>query len=200
MKQFSGLTEAQEAAKAIGGQRLPAGAYVCRVLAVKYQEGTNGNSDSIAIQFDIEEGELAGFFKKQYEENTQEDKKYKGKTSIYCPKDDGSEKDGWTKRSFGGWINAFEDSNPGYKWDWDESKWKNKVIGIVFGETGTVIEGKAIVYTEARFGCDAQLVRDGKAPIAKFKEREGYKEALASATQPTDFVNVPDGIAEELPW
>lgn len=200
MKQFNGLTEAQEQAKAVGGQKLPSGAYVCRILGVKFQEGTDGKSDSIAIQFDIEEGEYKGFFKKQYEESTIEDKKYKGKTTIYCPRDDGSEKDGWTKRNFAGWINALEDSNPGYAWDWDENKWKNKVLGIVFRETGTVINGNAVVYTEAAFGCDAQLVRDGKAPIAKFKEREGYKEAIAAATQPTDFVNIPDNIAEELPW
>lgn len=199
MKQFNGLAEAQEAAKAAGGMRLPAGAYVCRVLGVKFQEGENGNSDMIQVQFDIEEGELKGFFKKQYEESTQEDKKYKGKFTVYCPKDDGSEKDGWTKKAFGGWINAFEESNPGYKWDWDETKWKNKVLGIVFGETGTVIDGKAIVYTEARFGTSVDTVREGKAPVAKFKERDGYKEAVA-ATQSTDFMNVPANVEEELPW
>ena len=199
MKQFNGLAEAQEAAKSMGGQRLPAGAYVCRVLGVKFQEGENGNSDMIQVQFDIEEGELKGFFKKQYEESTQEDKKYKGKFTIYCPKDDGSEKDGWTKKAFGGWINAFEESNPGYKWDWDETKWKNKVLGIVFGETGTVIDGNAIVYTEARFGTSVDTVREGKAPVAKFKEKNGYKEAVA-ATQSTEFMNVPANVEEELPW
>jgi len=201
MKQFNGLAEAQEAAKA-GGMKLPAGAYVCRILGVKFQEGVNGNSDAIVIQFDIEEGEYKGFFKSQYETSTQEDKKYKGKTSIYCPKDDGTEKDGWTKKSFGGWINALEASNTGYKWDWDENKWKNKVLGIVFGETGTAIDGKAIIYTEARFGCDAQSVRDGKAPVAKFKEKEGYRDAVAAATQSkgTDFMNVTASIEEELPW
>lgn len=200
MRQFNGLSEAQEAAKAVGGQKLPAGAYVCKVLGVKYQEGTDGKSDSIAIQFDVEEGELKGFFKKQYEENTNEDKKYKGKTTIYCPRDDGSEKDGWTKKAFGGWINAFEDSNKGYKWDWDENKWKGLLVGIVFGETGASIEGKAVVYTEARFACNVQTVRDGKAPIAKFKERDGYAEALKNATQQSsDFMSVSN-TEEDLPW
>ena len=132
MKQFNGLAEAQEAAKAAGGMRLPAGAYVCRVLGVKFQEGENGNSDMIQVQFDIEEGELKGFFKKQYEESTQEDKKYKGKFTVYCPKDDGSEKDGWTKRAFKTVINAFEDSNNGYHWNWDEQSLKGKVIGGLF--------------------------------------------------------------------
>lgn len=200
MKQFNGFEEAQKEARSMGGQKLPAGAYVCRILGVKYQEGTEGKSDTIAVQFDIEEGEYKGFFKKQYEESTVEDKKYKGKTLIFRPREDGSKNDSYTKRNFASWVNALEDSNPGYAWDWDENKWKNKVLGIVFRETGTVINGNAVVYTEAAFGCDAQLVRDGKAPVAKFKEREGYRDAVAAATQSTDFVNVADGIEEELPW
>ena len=61
-----------------------------------------------------------------FESNTSEDKKWKGKATIYCPKDDGSEKDEWTRKNFARWTNAFEDSNPGYKWDWDEKKLKGK--------------------------------------------------------------------------
>lgn len=198
MKQFNGFDEAKENAKNMGGAKLPAGAYVCKILGVKFQEGVNGNSDSIAIQFDITEGDQKDFFKTQYENNTSEDKKFKGKTSVYCPKDDGTEKDNWTKNAFAKWVNAFEDSNSGYSWDWDEKKWKGLTVGIVFGETGTVIDGKEIVYTEPRFACAAQVVREGKAPEAKFKSKNGYGEN--KPVQSNDgFMNV-SSTEEALPW
>ena len=196
MKQFNGYDEAKKAAQYQGGEKLPKGAYVADILGVKLETGTNGNSDRLHIQFDIAEGEYKGFFKKQYEDNTSEDKKYKGKVVLWLPKDDESEKDQWTKNSFARWPNALEESNEGYTWDWDETKWKGKKIGLVFGETGNVIDGKEVVYTEVRYPVSVQAVREGKAGEAKFKAKNGYGEAKSS----TDFVNVPDGIEEELPF
>ena len=151
--------------------------------------------------FDIVEGEHKDFFKKQYEANTSEDKKWKGRKSIYVPKDDGSEKDGWTKNTFAKWVNGFEDSNSGYKWDWKEDKWKGLKIGIVFGETGTVIEGKEIVYTEARFGIDIKKVKDGSAPKAKFVKKNGYTgngNNNSSSDSGSDFMDVNE--EEDFPF
>ena len=200
MKQFSGLSDAQENARYSGGERLPIGAYVCEIKNVKYIAGEDGKSDRIDILFDITEGDYKDFFKKQYDANQSEDKKWKGRTSIYVPKDDGSEKDSWTKNSFAKWINGFEDSNPGYKWDWKEDKWKGKKIGIVFGETGTVIENKEILYTEARFGCDIKAVKNGTAPKAKFKAKNGYTGNQNTSTDSDDFMTVSDGSPEEIPF
>lgn len=199
MKQFNGYDEAKKAAQYQGGEKLPKGAYVADILGVKLETGTNGNSDRLHIQFDIAEGEYKGFFKKQYEANNNDDKKYKGKVVLWLPKDDGSEKDQWTKNSFAKWPNALEESNEGYTWDWDEQKWKGKKIGLVFGETGNIIEGKEVVYTEVRYPASVQAVREGKAGEAKFKAKNGYGEVKTSNDN-MDFVNVPDGIAEELPF
>lgn len=205
MKKFGGYDDAKKAAQAGASTRLPAGAYVCKVLGVKYEAGENGNSDRIRVQFDIAEGEFKDFFQKQYEANTNEDKKYKGNATVYVPTDDGSEKDGWTKKSFAGWTSSFEESNPGYAWDWDEKKWKGKLVGIVFGDTGTVIEGKEIVYTEARFAVSAGTVRSDLAPKAKFKAKNGYTGngnagGSSSASGESDFMKVPETSLDELPF
>lgn len=206
MKKFGGYDDAKKEAQASGAsKRLPAGAYVCKVLGVKYEAGENGNSDRIRVQFDIAEGEFKDFFQKQYEANTNEDKKYKGNATVYVPTDDGSEKDGWTKKSFAGWTSSFEESNPGYAWDWDEKKWKGKLVGIVFGDTGTVIEGKEIVYTEARFAVSAGTVRSDLAPEAKFKAKNGYTGngnagGSSSASGESDFMKVPETSLDELPF
>lgn len=200
MKKFNGYDEAVKNANRVAGERLPAGAYVCKVMGVRYEEGQNGNSDMIQLQFDISEGDHKGFFKSQYDNNTNEDKKWKGKATIYCPKDDGTEQDGWTANSFATWTTGFEASNNNYTWDWDETKWKGLTIGIVFGETGTNIDGKDIIYTEARRGCDAQLVRDGKAPKAKFKEKAGYGKGSVTPTASNEFMSIPDVVEEEIPF
>ena len=201
MKQFSNYDKAKENAKFSAMEKLPAGAYVCKILAVKYETAEQeGYSDRIRLQFDIEEGEFKGFFKKQYDANTNEDKKFKGQHAIWVPKEDGSEHDQWTANTFAKWTTAFEDSNPGYIWDWQEDKWKGKIVGIVFGQTGNVIEGKEITYTEPRFACDAKLVREGKAPTAKFLKKNGYGDGPNTAATSDDFVNVADSEESEIPF
>ena len=97
---------------------LPPGGYVLKIGGVKYESGS-GRSDQIVLRFDIDEGEYNGYFQRNYDEQNTEDKKWKGTYRIWVPSDDGSEQDGWSKRRFKTIMNAFEDSNPGYSWDWD---------------------------------------------------------------------------------
>lgn len=209
IKQFKDYDKAKEAAKHMGGEKLPVGAYVAKILGVKLEPGkpkqnnpSEIGSDMLIVQYDIAEGEYKDFFRDQYNNNTSEDKKFKGRVTVYLPKDDGTEQDGWTKTAFAKWTNALEESNSGYTWNWDENTWKDKTIGLVFGETGTVIDGKEVVYTELRFPVSAETVRSGKAPEAKFKAKNGYtgNGAANSTGNSTDFMSISAEIAEELPF
>ena len=203
MKQFNGFEAAQEAAKRTSGERLPIGAYVCQIKNVQYVAGKDGKSDHIDVLFDVIEGDYKGFFKKKYDADESEDKKWKGRATIWVPNDDGTKEDGWTKNTFATWTNAFEDSNSGYKWDWKEDKWKNLKVGIVFGETGTVINGNEIVYTEARFAISVDKVRDGSAPKAKFKTKNGYGKGSSTNTSngsDDSFMQIPENSDEEIPF
>lgn len=204
MKQFSGYDDAKKAAQFVSGERLPKGAYVCQILGVKFEEGKIANdgtkySDRLIVQFDVVEGDYQNFFRMQYNNNSNEDKRYKGRTSVYIPNDDGTKEDTWRKTDFARWTKSLEESNAGYVWDWNESLWKNKYIGIVFGETGTVIDGKEIVFTEARFPISVEAVRSGKVPEAKFKSKNGYGEQSKSS-EPSKNTKSPDAIEEELPF
>lgn len=191
---FNGYDDAKKSAQKKKGEQLPAGAYVCKILGVKLGEGL------IRIQFDVEEGEYKGFFQKQYKENTAEDKKYKGMTTIWLPKDDGSKNDYYTKERFAKWTSSLEESNEGYVWDWDETKWKGKLIGILYGEVGKRIEDKDVTYNEVRFPASVEYVRSGKAKTPKFYAYKGYNEQAPASTNSADFMNIPDNIAEELPF
>jgi len=204
MKSFNGFDEAKEAAKFKGGAKLPPGAYKAKILNVKYEQGKDGNSDRIVIHFDITDGEYKDFFRTQYDENTAEDKKWKGKATIYVPMDDGSERDGWTKNTFARWTNAFEESNTGYTWDWNEARWKDLSIGLMFAETWTGIDGKPIKYTEVRYPMAVNEVDKPDLKVPDPKVRDSYKKAIenhaADDTAIADFVNVPEGSPSETPF
>lgn len=111
-------------------QKLPLGAYVCRVIKAVAQQTDFG--DQLCILFDIAEGDYKGFYDSDYKNNVMTNKKWKGVLRLWLPKDDGSDKDEWTKSSFKSAISAFEKSNAGYRWDWDESSLANKLIGVIF--------------------------------------------------------------------
>lgn len=192
IKQFNGYDEAKKKAKYSGGAKLPVGCYVCKIL------GTKLDGNMLKIQFDVEEGENKGFFQKLYKESTDEDKKYKGMVTIWTPKDDGSEQDARTKTNFARWTNALEESNPGYVWDWDETKWKDKLIGIRYGEVGKNINGKDITFNEVRGPVSVEEVRSGAAKVPDFYAYKGYQESPTNTT--TGFANIPEGIDEEIPF
>ncbi len=61
-----------------------------------------------------------------------QDKKWKGVIRQFLPKDDGTDNDEWTKSSFKGLTTAFEHSNPGYTWNWEETSLVGKLVGILF--------------------------------------------------------------------
>ena len=202
MKKFGGADKAKESAKYTGGAKLPVGAYVCTILGAKFKEDMN----KVEIQFDIAEGEHKDFFQTQYKNNPSEDKKYKGRTSIWYPKDDGTEQDEWTKTAFMRYVNAIEDSNYGYTWDWDETKWKGKKIGLVFGETGAVIGDKPTEFVEVHGCASVKSVKEGtfSQKLLDFKARNGYWDAKNAAAKKEsakdDFISVGNSDIEELPF
>lgn len=202
MKKFSNYEQAKERASAGASVKLPVGAYICKVMCVKYEEYDWG--DRISVQFDISEGEHKDFFKKQYESSTQEDKKWKGVARINVPTDDGSEQDTWKKNRFAAWTNGFEKSNNGYSWDWDEKKWKGKTIGIVFREMNKMINGSAVTYTEAFSGCPVSDVENGTfyQPNPYFSDDyDASKKHSAQASEKKDeFMSIPGNESEEIPF
>lgn len=202
MKQFKDYAETTTFGTS---ERLPAGGYVLKILNVRYEEGQNGMSDRIQLMFDIAEGDYAGFFQKQYEAQTGEDKKWKGTMPIYVPTDDGSEKDGWTKKSFKTIIENFEASNPTFKWAWDENALKGLVIGGLFADTYTVIDGREVVYTSLvpKNVRAVDVIRNKKFSIPdpiKKGNATGTVTQTASPSAAPGFMSIPNGVAEEIPF
>ena len=187
-----------------GSMQLPVGGYVLKISAVRYETGENGYSDRIVVAFDIAEGEYKDFFRQKYDSDPNEDKKWKGTTTLYVPKEDGSEQDEWTQRKLKTFTNALEDSNSGYKWDWEESKWKGLMIGGLFGEVHSMIDGKQVSFTSFKSSCSVENIRKGNFKIPKVQYKNG---ASANSVNVKDasiasegFMQIPEGIADDIPF
>lgn len=143
-----------------GKETLPAGGYVCSIMNAKVEENDWG--DTLIIAFDVAEGDYREIFKRDYDNNQNENKKWRGTFRVRLPKDDGSEQDSWKKRILGNTIWAIEESNPGFTWDWDEKKLKGKSIGIIFRNKEWEYNGKSGWTTEAGGADSVDNIRSGR--------------------------------------
>ena len=193
MKAFKDYDSTKAYTKA---ERLPVGGYVLKILSVKIEDGQNGNSDQMVISYDIAEGDFAGFYQKNYSAQQGEDKKWKGTTRIWLPKDDGSEQDGWTKRKFKTFIVSVEDSNDGFHWDWDETKLKGRLVGGVFNDKEWEQNGKTGFFTNLHHFENVTTIRESDFKIPE----PTYLKNKSAAPMPDGFVDVKPGTPEELPF
>lgn len=193
MKQFKGFERKEQ----VEWEQLPKGAYVIKLLNVKEEANKNSSGTHLAIAFDIAEGEYQGFYKKAFENDTREDKKWNNDAVIYinCPEDNSQQ---WVIDNFNKFITAVEDSNEGYHWSWDEKTLKNKLVGAKFCIEQSEYEGKIYDHTKAKWFIAAKKIRDGK--YGKLPNDRLITNSKAN-DGPSDFVNIPDNItAEEIPF
>lgn len=200
MKAFNGYDEAKINK---GGEFhiLPKGAYVLKVLNVKEELNKAGSKTSsrFDIAFDIAEGEYQDFYMKQYEARKAEDENAKYSNDailrLSIPEDDS---EGWIKSNFRTFTNALEESNDGYRWDWDENKWKGLLFGGLFRNEQSEYNGTVYDHTRLmwfRGAEDIRMEKYGQLPKDKLIETK-------SGSNDTDygFVNVPAGSKEDLPF
>lgn len=195
IKQFSNYDTTQAYTDT---EQLPRGGYVCKITGAKVEEGDYGQR--IKVAFDIEEGEYAEYFKNKYERNTNEDKKWPGVYSLNVPKDDGSEQDGWAKRRFKTFTNALEDSNSGYHFDWDETKFKGKLIGIIFNYREYSFNGQTGMTPNAAKVASVSDIRENKFKLPKDRYLSNGSGQQATQDEINGFMNIPAGNEEEIPF
>lgn len=173
-------------------ERLPKGGYVVKILGVSVGQ-TGDFRKYLKLSCDIVEGEYANFYADQYKANTNEDKRWSCNLLQNLPVDDGSERDGWTKRSFRTMIDALEESNPGFHWDWNETKLKGLIVGGLFnereyeGQDGTVKRATNL----ARF-CAVDKIRSGNYTLPKDKLLDRH----TAVQTPEGFMSIPEGVED----
>ena len=173
--------------------QLPVGAYICQIFKAEEKVYTSpkGEWHKLEVSFDISEGEHKDFYANDYRAQSGEDKKWKGVLRMNIPTDDGSEADGWAKRSFKTNILAIEESNNGYHWDWNEAQLKGKTVGIVFRSEEWKYNGKRGWRTAPFKMVPAADVKSGNIKMPDPKPLNGKAASQAStAADLSDFVEV----------
>ena len=110
--------------------KLPMGGYLCRIMEAEVTQTRSGD-EMLVVNFDITDGEYKDYYANEHRSQQSEDKRWKGVIRYFLPKEDGSEKDAWTKSRFKAFTDALEESNSGYIWEWKEETLKGKKIGMV---------------------------------------------------------------------
>ncbi|MBU2703661.1 hypothetical protein Ga0466249_004809 [Sporomusaceae bacterium BoRhaA] len=106
---------------------LAPGGYVCNIVQAK-EDTTHTGKKMLILLIDIAEGEFKDFYSQQYERKLKinSEAKWQG---VYRQLTEGN-----STSFFKGLITSIENSNPGYKWDWNEKALKGKLFGGVFGQ------------------------------------------------------------------
>lgn len=171
--------------------KLPVGAYVCRIKRAVVQNNSYG--DQLCLLFDIADGQYGGFYQKDFDGNRAEDKKWKGVLRLFLPREDGSEKDEWTKSALKGLFTAIENSNPGYTWNWDETTLAGKMVGVMYRNEEYDYKGKQGWSARPFRALSVSSVRDNKY------ELPNPKPLNPSAVKPAEFTELSEDDGE-LPF
>ena len=168
-------------------ERLKLGGHICKVLEAKIEAFTSPKDgktyEQLIIKFDIESpDEQAGFYANKFSEDASKDAlnaKWKGFHRISVPTDSSEE---FIKSRFKGFTTSVEESNPGYKWNWEENTLVGKVFGGVFAfEEFTNQEGKTITMSRIRYVKSIDKIFEVEIPKVKmadgtYMDYEAYVE------------------------
>ena len=162
-----------------GFEKLPVGGYIVKILNVQ----DVADKEYLKVSFDITEGDKKGFFKKQYDEDTREDKKWPNAGSFVRSYKSTAES------MFKGFANAVENSNKGYTFDFNEKSLVGKQVGIVVGLEEYVNQKGAVrerTYVSAVRSVDT--IKKGDFKIPETKKLDPTKVA-STAKSAEPFVN-----------
>lgn len=179
-------------------QQLPKGGYICKIMnaEIKTYKGTNGPFDRLEISIDVVEGDFKDFYATDYRGQNREDKSWRGVLRLYVPKDDGSERDEWTKSRLKAVTDAIEESNQGYHWDWNEAGLKGKLVGCLIRNEEWEYNGRTGWSTKPFKFASVSDIRNGKFEIPKDKP-------LNKKASNSESVSINAGIdsyLEDLPF
>lgn len=146
-------------------EQLPVGGYKVKILKAEEMEYSWGTV--VVISFDIADGEYKDFFKRDYNSNTKNDKKWRGTYRLNLPNGKSEKADEFNARQFKTFAQAVEKSNSGYKWTWDEATLKDKFVGLVFGEEEYSFDGRTGMMIKARYAAPVEGIANAKVPAPK---------------------------------
>jgi len=176
----------------------PVGQYVAKILNARFvpADGDKQQRDVIELFIDIVEGEYKGRYMELYNDQKErfgDNVVYKGLYRL-TPPVDGDED--WKTRIFEGALWCVEQSNNGYHWDWEESKLKDKLVGINVRQRLYTYNGKDKETTEIGKFETVDDVRNGKCKDMKPNDRRSSD----SKSDDQNFTDVSEDKSVSVPW
>lgn len=166
-----------------------------KLVIKKLEEVTASNGNKyLKVTFDTaQDDKQPNYYAEQYKNDTRDTKKWSGVATIFP-----TDIEGKTSKTFKQFCTSIERSNNS-KIQWGagfEASIVGKVIGGIFGEEeylnqmGEVKTARKLFWWRSVDG-----IADAKVPEKRaLKQDEGY------TTDANGFMNIPDGIDEELPF
>lgn len=167
------------------------------IMSVKEQKSSTGK-DMVVVALDFARNDIQpGYFKDQFERDTRAEKKWPYQGVQYIVTEDA---DGKCSRSFKGFITAFEKSN-NVTTNWGDkfvNQFKNKKIGVVYGEVEEEYNGEIKTRRRIRWFCEDAKADSQNAPEKKYYAAPISKPAANSGDE--GFMKVPENADEEIPF
>lgn len=165
---------------------------------------SKGGKPMIKVSFDFAKNDKqAGYFEQMFKDDIRPDKKWPNQATKYIVTEDDK---GDCSKAFKTFTTCVEHSNKGFITEWGdrfESQFKDKLIGGVFGPAMDYYDGREIEKRILRWFISIDKALDAAVP--EMYETQAYKDHIAEerrASSPSGdgFMDIPDGIDEELPF
>lgn len=147
---------------------LPIGAYECIIRKAEVYTNSKTGKESFKVEVDIASGEYKGYFQKRFDNNNNSTKTWDNNSTRYLAFE------GDNTAYFKGFITCVENSNPGYTWNWDETKLTGKrVCGVYQYEEYEKQDGSRAV----------------KVRLSKFRSLDKMKESNENLNDSVRLLN-----------
>ena len=170
------------------------GGHHAGILEVTEMQSSTGKP-MIVVKLDFAKNDSqAHYFSNMFKEDKREDKKWPFNGMQYILTEDN---DGKCSRNFKAFITSFEKSN-NTQVKWDDSfcsQFKNKKIGVVYGEVEEEYNGEVKTRRRIRWFCEDSKVGEQKVPARKNLSTSSTPISKSS----NNFVDVPEGLEDEIP-
>lgn len=155
---------------------------------------TSTGKEMLVVMFDFGNGDKQnGYFMDAFKNDIRPEKKWPNQGTQYIVTEDSN---GDCTKSFKQFITCLENSNTGFKVDWNKSvdQFKNKLIGGVFGSVEEEYNGEVKMRNKLRWFCDINKAADAPIPDAKLltvRTNVSPSDANNAFTSVIDDENLP---------
>ena len=154
-----------------------AGGYICKITnAIDVPMGADGKGDYLLLEYDIASGDLRDYYK-------QANEKFGGRWWATFMRSYKQTALGMFKH----FTNCVENSNIGYKWDWNENGLVGKFIGLVLGEEEYIKnDGSVGTRLYVKYIKTIEEIQNGDFKIPELKKVEKPSASFDDFTPITD--------------